>query len=149
MKFTRRILHLRRVLGILPRLASNLDALAGLIPRLLALDSAIRDISINLHSLEESLRRIERIEVPAIPVAHNGHAVAVRQDHEWSRLKILGKFVQLSGKAKDIEMEWQKIQQDEHNAKFAFNILHGNDEHNHAYKKGIVEGIKWCVDRFC
>lgn len=56
--------------------------------------------------------------------------------------------LKLSGRAKEIEKEWQKIQQDEHNAVFANQVFNGRNGEEVAYRKGIVEGIKWCVDRF-
>lgn len=70
-------------------------------------------------------------------------------DREVSRLRLLAQFAGMKGKAEEIEKEWQRIQQDEHNAHFAFQILRGNNESEYLYKKGIAEGIKWCIDHFC
>lgn len=69
-------------------------------------------------------------------------------EHEVSRLRLLAQFSGMKGKARELELEWQKIQQDEHDAFFAHQILHGKDNGNYDYKKGFVEGIKWCIDRF-
>lgn len=133
----------------------NLDKLLLALPRLAALDRAMDQISVNLASLERALRRIEEMEAPrAVPVPHNGrtpHYLGVvdkNVDHEWNRLKILSKFVNLSGKAREIELEWQRIQQDEHDEAFAHQILHGQNELAYIYKKGISEGVQWCVKRF-
>jgi len=65
-----------------------------------------------------------------------------------TRWIVLWRFCKLLGKAKEIEIEWQRIQQDEHDAYFKFQIFRGNEQAEHAYKKGIAEGIKWCLNRF-
>lgn len=69
--------------------------------------------------------------------------------HEVARLKLLMKFSHLKGRSEEIEKEWQRIQQDEHDSYFEFQVLRGQNELEHAYKKGIREGIQWCIDRFC
>lgn len=69
-------------------------------------------------------------------------------DHEVSRLRLLAQFSTVGGKALEIEKEWQRIQQDEHDSFFEFQVTRGNNEKEYAYKKGIADGIKWCVKRF-
>ena len=65
------------------------------------------------------------------------------------RLALVRRFFGLCGKAREIELEWQKIQQAEHDAFFAVQITGRRDEElTHAYKKGITDGIKWCVEHF-
>lgn len=68
--------------------------------------------------------------------------------HQLRRLKALWKFANLGTKAREIEVEWQKIQQDEHDAFFCFQVFKGNTQADYAYKKGVADGIKWCVERF-
>lgn len=65
-----------------------------------------------------------------------------------NRFKILWRFCSLLGKAREIELEWQRIQQDEHDAFFAWQAAKGNDDSKYAYKKGFAEGVKWCLARF-
>lgn len=162
----RRLLHLRRALRLLPKLARGLDALESLVPKLEALDPVLKSLSeidrkvaevkalestVNkIISLDDSLARIEslgaRREVVA-PVVHRTNGNEER--HGWNRLELLAKFANLSGKAKEIEEEWQKIQQDEHDEHFALQVLRGNNEGVYLYKKGIADGIKWCVKHFC
>lgn len=68
---------------------------------------------------------------------------------DWERLKLLSKFVHLSGKSKDIEDEWRRIQQDEHDFEFAFKTSPTEESQSkYLYKKGIADGIKWCVNLF-
>lgn len=69
--------------------------------------------------------------------------------HALNRWKILYRFVCLMGKAREIELEWQRIQQDEHDFNYAFQTGMNEDKQaRYLYKKGIADGIKWCVDRF-
>lgn len=65
-----------------------------------------------------------------------------------NRFRILWRFCSLLGKREEIEREWQKIQQDEHDEFFRFQIYKGIAGDQLAYKRGIVDGIKWCIDRF-
>lgn len=69
--------------------------------------------------------------------------------NELNRLKMVEKFQKLAGKAEEIELEWQRIQQNEHDALYAFqSTLEEANKQDYWYKKGIAEGIKWCVERF-
>lgn len=69
--------------------------------------------------------------------------------HIFHRLRLLWKLIQVSDRAREIELEWQRIQQDEHDFKFAFET-HMNEETqgNYLYKKGLADGIKWSISRF-
>lgn len=147
------VARLDSLISLLPKL----EAMSEILERIGNLDDKIYELallhetSIKLTSLDDSLKRLQSLESPKtvqvvekVPVVQHQ-----RQDHEFNRLKALGKFAQLAGKAREIELEWQKIQQEEHDAFFAYNLLHGRDENNHAYRKGVTDGIKWCVDRFC
>lgn len=167
MTIKRRLLSLRHTLRLLPEVLSHLDSLETLLPKIVALgpildrlgnmDKKISELEIleatvpRLEALDKALAKIERLgHVEAVPIQHtvpvavssNGH------DHDLNRLKILSKFVALEGKAREIEQEWQKIQQDEHDSFFAFQVFRGRNEVEHAYRKGITDGIKWCVERF-
>lgn len=64
-----------------------------------------------------------------------------------NRLKLLWKLILSSSKAREIELEWQSIQQDAHNVNFSFQNGRSTDV-DVAYKKGVVDGIKWSVNRF-
>ena len=69
--------------------------------------------------------------------------------HELNRLKMAEKFKTLSERASEIEEEWRRIQQDEHDALEAFQTtLKEDNKQDYYYKKGITEGIKWCINRF-
>lgn len=48
-----------------------------------------------------------------------------------------------------IESEWQKLQQEEHDTLYGFQVrLREDQKQDHSYKKGIVDGVKWCMERF-
>ena len=164
MTLKRKLLSLRHVLRLLPELLSHLGTLESLLPKLVALepildkigglDNRVSELAIleatvpRLQSLDEALAKIERLgqirQIETVVVQSNGNG----HNHDLDRLKVLSKFAQLTGKAKEIETEWQKIQQDEHDAHFSYQVFRGRNEVEYAYKKGIVDGIKWCVDRF-
>jgi len=154
MTINKRFLRLRRLLKFIPRLLAHLEILETYLPRLEALDGLLVRLDgfdERLKALDRALLKMENIDKmkPAevlVPAVSNGNGHS--DDHDLNRLKILGKFVQLAGKAQQIEKEWQKIQQDEHDAFFAFQVFRGKNEVEHAYKKGVTDGIKWCVDRF-
>lgn len=139
---------------MIPKLLKALDILEVLQPKLeadlLVLESSVRkfeDLDACLSRIETLGQRPVEAQVVAVMPTKNGkHAEEV---HGWGRLQLLAKFVNLSGKAREIELEWQKAQQDEHDAHFQFQVLRGHGESEYLYKKGIVDGIKWCVDRFC
>jgi|GEM_PF-2683705 len=69
--------------------------------------------------------------------------------HFVARVLLIRRFFRLVGMAREIELEWQKIQQDKNDAHFALHSLRGNAELEYIYRKGIEDGIKWCVKRFC
>lgn len=124
-------------LGDLDTKVSALEVLERTVPKIERLDEALG----RLHSLEAPQARV-------MVVAEHSNGKAHSVPHEWDRLKVLSKFTNLAGKAEAIEQEWQRIQQDEHNEFFAMQIMHGNNESAYLYKKGIVDGIKWCVNHF-
>jgi fido (protein-threonine AMPylation protein) len=160
----RRLLSLRNTIRLLFQVTAYLDILGALIPKLAALndllrrlekiDSRITELDVlhataaiaRLESLDASVKRIERVasshQEPV--VAHpNGNG------HDVKRLQVLNKFAQLSGKAREIELEWQRIQQDENDALCAFQTtLKEENKQDYFFKKGISEGVKWCVNRF-
>lgn len=117
-----------------------------------ATNHALQTLAERLEHLDQVIMRIENLEEPRLSVvAANGHDVhPARQElQEWQRLQLLSKFVQLAGKAKEIETEWQRIQQDEHDFLFAFQVSNNEDSQaKYLYKKGIADGVKWCVARF-
>lgn len=151
---------MRLLLGILPKLEvlesllSKLTALNRILERLSTIDLRITELDIlhataavaKLESLDVSVKKIEQIAVSqtvTVPAHTNGNS------HDVKRLQVLNKFAQLSGKAREIELEWQKIQQNEHDALYAFQCtLQDENKQDYFYKKGITEGIKWCVNHF-
>jgi hypothetical protein len=69
--------------------------------------------------------------------------------HALTRLALLWRFVQFTGKSEAIEQEWQRIQQDEHDFKYAFQTgMNEETQGKYLYKKGIADGIKWCLKNF-
>lgn len=83
-------------------------------------------------------------------VAYAEKPVGLDNKYELERLRLLIKFSKLLGKEKEIELEWQRIQQDEHDFKYAFQASVGEEtQAKYLYKKGIADGVKWCINRFC
>ena len=69
--------------------------------------------------------------------------------HEENRVLLAAKIMKVSEKARELELEWQKIQQEEHDAFFAFQAIGGKSQESlYVYKKGIADGIKWCINHF-
>ena len=108
-----------------------------------------------LWKISEIVAKMEPLE-SEIEAAHGNaereaelaHRVGVLDRHQLKRIKMLWRFASLLPKAREIELEWQKIQQDDNDETFAFNMLRGQNESLHYYKKGIAEGIQWCLNRF-
>ena len=161
---SKRATTLRDTLKMVPGLTDQVDALNSLLPKLEALgpilekigdlDSKVNELAIleavapRLEALNQALEKINKLDVrePKAPeVKHEN----IEPNHDIARLQMLSKFAALVGKAKQIEEEWQKIQQDEHDAFFAFQVMKGTNDKEYAYKKGIADGIKWCVNHFC
>lgn len=149
----RRLLHLRRLLRLIPKLLKALDILEVLQPKLeadlLILEETVR----KFENLDACLSRIESagrrpVEAQAVAVAATKNGTHAEERYGWNRLQMIAKFASLTGKAKEIEQEWQRIQQDEHDEHFAFQVLRGSNESTYLYKKGIADGIKWCVEHF-
>lgn len=65
------------------------------------------------------------------------------------RIRLVYIFSQLIWKATEIETAWKEIQQNEHDFHYAFNCR-PNDEtqSQYLYKKGLADGVKWCISRF-
>jgi len=165
MRIEERITGLRDALVLLPGVLRQLDSLESLLPKLEALgpvldrigglDERVGDLAIieqaapRLESLDNALERLHSLgqkEPKALMAQEKPMANTV--NHDLERLKMLSKFAALVGKAKEIEQEWQKIQQDEHDSFFAFQVMRGSNEREYAYKKGIADGIKWVINRF-
>lgn len=141
------------------RLIPKLECLDSILPKLSALGNQVPELEIlgqivpKFEQLDAALAKLGELGkpvplavVPVVDQSKNGS----KFDHEWNRLKMLGKFVQLAGKAKEVESEWQRIQQEEFDAVFAAQLTgRKDDELLFVYKKGVTEGIKWCVNRFC
>lgn len=124
----------------------RLDSMNLRIKELQLLDSIVP----KFETLDTALKRLSDLnvrEVALTPVVVEEKPRSI-QGEDWARLKQLSKFVELTGKAREIELEWQKIQQDEHDTFFAFQVMKGHGETEYAYKKGISDGVKWCVERF-
>lgn len=70
--------------------------------------------------------------------------------HALTRAKLILKFAKMLGESEQIEKEWQRIQQAEHDFLYAFQTsLNDEDKSNFLYKKGVADGIKWCIKNFC
>lgn len=154
LKLIWRILELLPRLEILDRFLPKIEAFESVLGKLeefekrtstlTVLEATIQKIGV----LEKELSKVENLEPTKIISTNGKVSQAVESIHEWDRLKLLSKFVALSGKAKEIEQEWQKIQQDENDASFAFQLARGDKKDEYLYKRGISEGIKWCINRF-
>lgn len=64
------------------------------------------------------------------------------------RLRLLWKFVALIPRAREIEVECQKIQQKMHDLEFSNALSRNDKEKELAYQKGYWEGILWAANRF-
>jgi len=152
-------------LEALDTLQPRLHALNAILERLEALDKCMPDantlntIVSRFESLDSAVAKIEQLGPAPKPltvtVREQGQRNVVEIDkkaleerNEWNRLKLLSQFVGAAGKAREIELEWQQIQQDENDSYFAFQTLKGNPENVYLYKKGIADGIKWVINRF-
>lgn len=148
----RRFDELDAVMRQIETLGAILERLKGIEERL-AIHPTLIQLAERIEVLDATVRKVENLEIPKtlVVVQSNGkesHPVQ-EQLNEWHRLQLLSKFVQLAGKAKEIEQEWQRIQQDEHDFLFAFQVSNGEDSQaKYMYKKGIADGVKWCVNRF-
>ena len=139
-------------------LMERLQAMADRMPDL----ESIQAMSERLASLDSAVAKIETMANPrpvTVVVNQNGNhkppvseetKAALAERHEWARLNLLSRFVNASGKAREIEAEWQKIQQDENDSFFAFQSLRGRSDSElvYLYKKGIGDGIRWVLERF-
>lgn len=149
----------------------KLEALEKLLPKLNQFDrviarletmeaqlpdaDALASITSKFEYLDSAVEKIKSLGTVPVVVHSNGNGTTMQatmiKDREiidgWNRMKLLSKFALLASKGREIELEWQRIQQDEHDATFAFHSGRSN-EVDVSYKKGVVEGIKWCVNRF-
>lgn len=156
LKLIYRILELLPRLELLDRFLPKMEAYERLVGKLEKFEERTAGLQVleatihRIHDLDSALSRMTEKKVEDLPKA-NGKPdqVAVQAMHEWNRLKLLAQFASLAGRAQEIETEWQRIQQDEHDADFAFQTLKGHSEElTFIYKKGIGDGIKWCINRF-
>jgi len=150
-------------LEALEKLLPKLNQFDRVIARLEMMEAQLPDgdmlasITSKFEYLDSAVNKIKSLGTVPVVVHEetNGHGQTMQATmikdreivHGWNRMKLLSKFALLASKGKEIEMEWQRIQQDEHDATFAFQSGRSN-EVDVSYKKGIVEGIKWCVSRF-
>lgn len=155
MTFTERIrlaFSLLKSADGLEGLVAHIEGLKGVLERLEGIQlrlpdkSVLETLAVRLESLDALLTKIESPAPPVIVKEQN----TVKADlQEWNRLKLLSQFVHLSGKAREIELEWQRIQQDEHDFLFAFQASNSEEtQAKYLYKKGIADGVKWCVKQF-
>lgn len=146
-------------LEVLDAVLVRIEALNGILVRLSTVEKALStnetlfSLAGRIEALDAAVRKVESLAMPEPKPETNGHAVLVHPVKadllEWNRLKLLAKFVQLADKGKEIELEWQKIQQDEHDFQFAFQTSPNEESQSkYLFKKGIAEGVKWCVNRF-
>lgn len=153
-------------LEALDAFAPRLDALNGILERLEALDKCmpsaetLNTMVSRFEGLDEAVAKIEQLGPAPKPITirvtdnpdkpkSTIDKQALEERHEWDRLRLLARFAGAAGKAREIEQEWQRIQQDENDALFAFQTLDkGNSKEVFLYKKGIADGIKWVINRF-
>jgi hypothetical protein len=114
----------------------QLNAIQEMVPKLEALEKFLPKIT----ELNALIAQIEAIETGQQPKE-------AKVIHGWNRLKLLSKFALIASKGREIELEWQRIQQDSHDATFALRSGRGT-EVDESYKRGIVDGIKWCEKLF-
>lgn len=147
-------------LDVLEAIASKMEALQGVVERVSSIEKHLPDektietMLSKLEHLDAAVAKIEGLGQPlAVSPAPPGAPVRIQEHlHEWGRLKLLAEFVTLSSHAEEIEKEWQRIQQDEHDFKYAFNTSNNEDTQlAYIYRKGLADGIKWVKslkDRF-
>lgn len=143
-------------LDALERVLSRLESMGARMPSPEEID-ALAD---RLEALDSTVARIEALGTHPKPVmvyvASNGDKpkakvdqVQLAQKHEWDRLKLLSRFVQAAEQSQKLEQDWQKIQQGEHDAFFEFQSMNKDDSKvMWMYKKGVSDGVKWCINRF-
>lgn len=138
------------IVGRIENLGTVLGRLES-IEKTLATCQPLENLADRLGALNNAVTKIETLQgvVPTDEIV-NKTIHPVKQDlMEWNRLKLLAKFVQLADKGQEIEQEWQRIQQNEHDFEFAFHSTPSEEtQGQYLFKKGIAEGIKWCVNRF-
>lgn len=163
MRFIERVQTLQNSLKTIPSILDQVDQLTsleskinGLLPLLRSLSDTDGKIA-SLEKLNQTVGKIEDLDKALEQLKQVGSKPPQKEepkknpepdDHTWNRLQILAKFSQLAGKAREIELEWQKIQQDENDAFFKNQVQRGNDEGLYMYKKGFAEGVRWCIERF-
>lgn len=142
-------------LGLLNQILERLESLDRCMPDPETLNTMVS----RFQSLDLAVAKIEQLGPAPKPVTIKiveqdrpkglVDKQALEEQHQWDRLKLLARFAGAAGKAREIEQEWQRIQQDENDAHFAFQTLNkGNPEQIYLYKKGIADGIKWVLNRF-
>lgn len=145
-------------LDLLHGVLSSVESFDGVLTRLYGLERRMPPIGIlealasRLEGLDKMLTKVEASSpaiTPAVAAASPQTQVSIDALREWERLKLLSQFVHLFGKGKEIETEWQRIQQDEHDFQFAFNSSPTEENQSkYLYKKGIADGVKWCLKNF-
>ncbi len=163
MTLTKRIVLLYRVFKLIPKLESlektvpTLEALEQALGHLEALDrflprlASLENLFVKVEQLNGLVNRLEGMNEPVL-VHTNGKPPPQPQPdqtvHDYKRLKLLMKFTHLQGKAQFIEKEWQRIQQEVHDASFYNQVYLGKAESEVAQKDGFARGIRWCIEHF-
>lgn len=163
MNLTKRIKLLWRVFKLMPRLETleatvpTLDALESAIPKLETIDrflpklEALEAIFTKIEALNVLVERLETMNEPVL-IHTNGkphpQPTPDQTVHDYKRLKLLMQFSRFQGKAREIELEWQKIQQSAHDRSFYNQVYLGKAESEVAHKDGFVRGVQWCIERF-
>ena len=163
MSLWKRIEFLWRVFKLIPRLETlevtvpTLEALESAIPKLEAIDrflpriQALEAIFTKIETLNVLVERLETMNEPVL-IHTNGkshpQSTPDQTVHDYRRLKLLMKFSHLQGKAREIELEWQTIQQAAHDRSFYNQVYLGKAESEVAHKDGFVRGVQWCIERF-
>lgn len=64
------------------------------------------------------------------------------------RLTLLWKFIKLIPRARELEIECQKLEQKMHDIQFSHDIAPGSKDAELARAQGMIEGIKFCIGKF-
>ena len=145
-------------IDLIEGIVTKIEGLGKVLDRLESIESklsgnqSLETLASRIEALDAAVRKVETLSLatPEAPKQNGATVHPVKQDLiEWNRLKLLTKFVALADKGKEIEQEWQRIQQDEHDFQFAFQSNPNEQtQANYVFKKGIAIGVKWCVERF-
>ena len=96
-----------------------------------------------LKEIADLSNRLKRIEQSSLKDDES-----VKTEQEIRRLELLKKFSNLQGKATEIELEWQRIQQEANDIDFYNQVFLGKADSEVAHKDGFVRGIKWVLEKY-